>query len=184
MAFVARGLLNKTCTIKVVQVVAVNSTGETVDVNILVNQVDGSGKSTPHGIIHGLSYWRYQGGSSAAIIDPVINDIGIILVADRDISIVKTTKAQANPGSFREFDVADGIYLGGILNSTPTTFVKIGPSGITMTTPNTITLNASGNTWTFGPAGLTMATGIVAETHQHNYLPGGGASTTTSTPVV
>jgi len=42
----------------------------------------------------------------------------------------------------------------------------------------TVTIKASGKTWTFGPSGLTMSSGIVAETHVHGGVQSGGAITT------
>lgn len=63
------------------------------------------------------------------IVDPVIGDIGIAVFADRDISTVKRTKAQGNPGSRRRFDAADGMYLGGLLNSAPTNYLQLSSDG-------------------------------------------------------
>lgn len=49
-----------------VKVVAVNGGGvgapPTVDVQPMVNQIDGQGNQTPHGIIYGLPATRSQGG--------------------------------------------------------------------------------------------------------------------------
>lgn len=101
-----------------------------VDVTPLVNQVDGAGNPTPHVTIFGLPYSRFQGGTSAIILDPQAGDIGVAVFASRDISKVKSTKAQANPGSLRTYDFADGIYLGGLLNGTPTQYIRFTDSGI------------------------------------------------------
>jgi len=125
-----------------VQVVAVNTTAETVDIHPLVNMVDGYGNATPHGVIYGCPYFRLQAGNSAIVIDPVAGDIGIALFADRDISAVIATHAQANPGSSRAFDMADGIYLGGVLNPAPTQYIRFDSAGITITSPVAVTVNA------------------------------------------
>lgn len=130
-----------------VKVVAVTNSGGLspvgfVDVQPLVNQVDGSGKATPHGILHRLPYFRLQGGTDAVILDPKVGDIGIAIFADHDISAVNNTKAQANPGSGRRFDMADGMYIGGVLNGTPEQYVQFNTSGITIHSPTKITLSA------------------------------------------
>ena len=137
ISFIVRALLSRIDTMKVVQVKAVHPGAGTppapgtVDVQPLVNQIDFANppNATPHGIIYGLPFIRWQGGMWAVINDPAINDIGIIICADRDISTVKNTKAQANPGSFRRLNVADGVYLGGILNAVPAATYWLKPDG-------------------------------------------------------
>lgn len=113
-----------------------------VDVLPLVNQIDGQGKPTPHETIYGIPYLRIQGGASAIILDPVPGDIGICVFASRDISKVKATKAQANPGSWRTFDFSDGMYLGGILNGVPSQYIQFSAAGIGITSPTAVTLAA------------------------------------------
>lgn len=107
-----------------------------VDVTPLVNQIDGSGNPTPHVTVYGLPYLRIQGGSNAIIIDPAPGDIGVAVFASRDISKVKSTKAQGNPGSFRSYDFADGLYLGGMLNAAPQQYIRFGADGITIVAGN------------------------------------------------
>jgi hypothetical protein len=55
---------------------------------------------------------------------------------------VKATQAQANPGSGRVFDMADGLYFGGFLNGTPTQYVAFSSAGIDMVSPTRIRLSA------------------------------------------
>ncbi|MHB1953090.1 MAG: hypothetical protein ACYCOU_05030, partial [Sulfobacillus sp.] len=114
----------------------------TVDVQILVNQIDGQGISTPHVTMYGLPYLRLQGGSNAVIVDPQVGDIGIAVFASRDITNVKSTKGQSNPGSYRMHDFADGLYLGGLLNGIPTQFVQFSSSGISIVSPNEVAIQA------------------------------------------
>lgn len=138
----------------VVQIKSVTNSGGvspigTVDVLPLVNQLDGLGNSTPHGTIYGLPYARVQGGTNAVILDPVVGDIGIAVFCDRDISAVKATKAQANPGSFRRNDWADGVYLFTITGGTPQQYVEFTSTGITIT-------DKSGNIITMASAGITI----------------------------
>jgi hypothetical protein len=145
--FVIQQALSKVQTATIVKVVACSNDGGvspvgTVDVQILVNQISGQGNPTPHVTMYTLPYLRIQGGSNAVIIDPQPGDVGIAVFASRDITNVKSTKAQANPGSFRMHDFADGMYLGGLLNGVPTQYVQFGSGGVTIVSPDTITLQA------------------------------------------
>lgn len=113
-----------------------------VDVTPLVNQVDGNGNGTPHVTIYGIPYLRIQGGANAVIIDPQAGDIGICSFASRDISKVKSTKSQSNPGSGRQFSFSDGMYMGGMLNGTPTQYIQFDATGIKILSPNKVTIQA------------------------------------------
>jgi Phage protein Gp138 N-terminal domain len=96
----------------------------------LVNRVNGAGGSYPRGTVSNVPYLRLQGGANAIILDPAVGDKGIALFCSRDISTVKQTKAQSNPGSYRRFDQSDALYLGGVLNGAPTNWVEFGADGI------------------------------------------------------
>lgn len=127
--FLIKQALGRVHTVKMVKVMAVNNFGAVSPVGMLdamaqVNQQDGGGVAQEHGTTFNLPYVRIQGGKNAIIIDPVVGDMGLALICDRDSSSVKTSKAQGNPGSFRRFDMADGVYLGGILNGTPTQYLR------------------------------------------------------------
>jgi hypothetical protein len=50
-------------------------------------------------------------------------------------------------------------------------------------TAGTVTIKAGGKTWTFSSAGFTMASGMVAEFHDHLYTPGTGTPTDTGPPL-
>lgn len=110
----------------------------TVDVLPLVNQIDGVGNKTAHGTIFGIPVLRLQGGISALIIDPAVDDIGWLSVADRDISAVKANKGkQSNPGSYRRHNLADGVYVGAILNpANPTQYIQFTADGIKISDKN------------------------------------------------
>ena len=151
LRFVVEQALANVQTATIVKVIACSNSGGispvgTVDVQILANQVSigagGQMVGTPHLTMYGLPYLRIQGGSNAVIIDPQPGDIGIAVFASRDITNVKSTKAQANPGSFRMHDFADGMYLGGLLNGVPSQYVQFGSGGVTIVSPDTITLQA------------------------------------------
>lgn len=92
----------------------------TVDVTLLVNQVDGNFFGVPHGTVFGLQYFRFQAGPWAIVADPAVGDIGFVVVVDRDTSIAaKNPGQQVNPGSRRRYNVSDGIYIGGLFNAVP-----------------------------------------------------------------
>ncbi len=136
MMFVVRQMTAQMDTVKLVKVIAVHAgsgtppAAGTVDVLPLVNQIDGNGNATEHGTVFGIPFFRLQGGTAAVILDPKVDDIGYVVVSDRDISNVKSTKKQANPGSFRKYDVADGIYVGSVLMAAPTQYVQFTDDGI------------------------------------------------------
>jgi hypothetical protein len=134
-SFIAKQILSRAWTITLAQVKSVTNAGEvkdtgTVSLQPLVNQVDGQGNATPHGTISNAIYFRYGGKDGAIICDPAVGDIGIMLSASRDISSVKANKAQSNPGSSRQFDPADAIYLGAVLSAAPTQYITFTDTGI------------------------------------------------------
>jgi hypothetical protein len=136
LIFTIEQMLAQISTMKLVKVQAVDSDAKTVDVLPLVNQLDGAGNSTPHGTIFGIPYFVYQAGANAIILTPEVDDIGVMVCADRDISSVKSTKAQANPGSLRKLDAADGVYFGGVLNGAATQTIAITDDGIKLSDKN------------------------------------------------
>ena len=130
--FQIRQALIELSTTKLVKVLAVGVTGltmGTVDVQALVDQMDGNGQPQPHGIIYEVPYHRVQGGVNAVIIDPVVGDIGLCVFSDRDISRVKINKTNALPGSKRIMHMADALYIGGVLNAAPTRYIKFSDDG-------------------------------------------------------
>ena len=145
--FAIEQALSRVNTATLVKVVAVTNSGGLspvgfVDVQPLVNQVDGAKNATPHGVVNSLPYTRIQGGSNAIIIDPQVGDIGIAVFASHDITTAATTKAQANPGSWRRFSMADGLYIGGVLNGTPSQYVQFSAVGIKIHSPVSVILDA------------------------------------------
>jgi hypothetical protein len=128
-----------------------------VTVQPMVNQMTGNRQAVPHGPLYNVPYMRLQGGTNAVIMDPVVGDIGLAVFASRDISAVKTAKAPANPGSFRVFDYADGLFFGGFLNGTPTQYIRFSASGIDIVSPTATTIEAPANT-VEGPLTVTEAT--------------------------
>jgi hypothetical protein len=128
--------------------------------------------------MYGLPYLRVQGGANAIIIDPQPGDIGIAVFASRDITNVKSTKAQANPGSFRTHDFSDGMYIGGLLNGVPTQYIKFSDTGIEIVSPNNLRM-------TVGSASVEiMESGEVSITAPTLTANIAGAANITATGVV
>jgi hypothetical protein len=163
-SFLIESLINKISTTTLVRVMAVTNAGGVspvgfVDIQPLVNQINGDGELYPHGTIYKCPYFRIQGGTSAIILDPQVGDIGIALFADKDISSVIANKTQANPqsppGSRRRFSMSDGLYIGGVLNGTPTQYIQfinqrinvVAPKGVHINSEATVTgsLHVGGN---------------------------------------
>lgn len=138
-----------------VKIIAVHGGGvgaaPTVDVQPMVNQIDGQGNATPHGIIYGLPVSRSQGGSAAIINDPVAGDVGHIIVSDRDTSALRANEGQqSNPGSYRTHDLSDGVYHGAMLNpATPNRYINMNGPGISI-------MDEFGNSIVTSAAGITL----------------------------
>lgn len=130
--------LAKVRTMVIVQVMSVTggagaiAAPATVSVKPLVKIVDGNGNASSHGSINNIPVFRYGSGNGAVICDPVVNDIGWMAVADRDSSVVVKTKAEAQPGSKRKFNLADGIYMGSILSGVPAQCVTFTENGVSI----------------------------------------------------
>lgn len=179
--FLIRQVLAKVNTATLVKVVSVTNNGGVspvgfVEVQPLVNQLDGNGNAVPHGVVHNLPYFRIQGGANAVIIDPQVGDIGVAVFAQHDISSVKATKAQANPGSFRRFDMADGMYFGGYLNGLPSQYVQFNTSGISVVSPQAVTVQAPQATVTASTsATINTGTATVNATGNVSIIAAGSA---------
>lgn len=202
--FLIKQLLGKLSIATLVKVIAVTNDGTVspvgfVDVQPLVNLIDGQGNASPRGQVFNIPYFRLQGGANAVIIDPQVGDIGIMVSSDRDLSSVKANKAQSNPGSLRRFDMADGLYIGGFLNGTPTQYIQYNEAGITIHSPVKVLveaplvevnatdavihgshsvssdINGYGSRTTFeGGSDFTIdsyTTGAVVTSHEHGWTP-------------
>lgn len=118
-----------------------------VDVQPMVHQLDGRGKATPHGTVYRLSYFRYQGGDTAVIFDPKVDDIGVLVVSNRDTSSVRANDKPSNPGSRRKFDLADGTFFPISQGKAPKQWVSGTDKGLTVhdRNGNEIVMNDKGN---------------------------------------
>ena len=131
-----------------VRVMAVRNAGLApvgqVDIQVLVDMVDGQGNTVQHGTISNVPYFRLQGGTNAVIVDPSPGDIGMACFCSRDISAVKSVKDAAPPGSWRSHDFSDALYLGGFLNGTPTSYIQITDGGILVHNTSGVKLGDTG----------------------------------------
>jgi hypothetical protein len=188
--FLIKSLIARMATVTLVQVVKVTNTGSVaavgfVDLQPLVSQVDPNMNPTPHAIIRNNPYFRIQGGKNAIIIDPEVGDVGIALFASRDISAVNSTltggraatkQDPISPGSFRKYDMADALYLGGVLNGVPTQFIQFTSTGIVITSPHDVTVNAVNATINASAACNVTSTGKTTVTASEVDLVGGGGT--------
>lgn len=156
LQFVVQSMLARMGTATLVRVDSCTNNGGlaawgTVNVQPLVSQVSGDGTAVPHGKLFRLPYLRIQGGANAFIIDPAPGDIGLAVFNARDISSLKAQSAidqvkggaqGVTPASKRQFSMADGVYIGGYLNSQPTQYVRMGTDEIEIVSPTKIVLRA------------------------------------------
>jgi hypothetical protein len=117
-----------------------------VNVQPMVSQSDGLGNLTPHGTIYNIPAMRPQSGSLAIVMDPQVGDIGHMICCDRDVSNVKATGQIGGPGSSRQHDWSDGMFVGGYTSlaqgAAPTTYIQITPDdGVNITSANNLVLN-------------------------------------------
>ena len=152
--FIVNQLISNLSTCTLAQVTATTRTGLLervgfVDVQPLVHLINGNKDIMPNARLSNLPVFRLQSGNNAVIIDPEVGDIGIVVFASRDISSVKVNaiadknKAASQPGSFRRYSLSDGLYIGGVLNTTPTQYIRYNNTdGITIHSPVKITINA------------------------------------------
>ena len=202
ISFIVRQALARVDTAKMVKVIAVHpGSGSppgagTVDVQPLVNQIDGNGYSIAHGTVFGLPYTRMQAGGFAVIADPVVGDVGVVVCCDRDISSVTSNSgAVANPGSRRQHNIADGVYLGagGAYGKTPKSYIQANSNGgltivdafgnMIQTTSGGITLTPAGGTMNITgnlavSGNVTDSSGTISlTTHIHSGVTTGGGDT-------
>jgi len=154
-----------------------------VDVLPLVDQVDGAGNAIPHVTLYGRPYLRVQGGANAIILDPQVGDLGLMVFGSRDLSSVIASQQHGPPASSRIFNYADGLYVGGMLNAAPTSYLQWlangqivvdSPVEVDITAP-VIKLTGGGKVLQISSAGIVLD-GITWETHKHTGVQTGGGT--------
>lgn len=190
------------CKVQAVYSDGISPTGR-VDVLPLIVALDAKNNAINPAPLYNLPYCRIQGGAAALVCDPVPGDIGLAVFCQRDVSnVVHGTSEPVQPGSFRNFDISDGFFIGGFLNQQPTCYIQILPDGnVIVTAPQHVTVNTSqttinSNTTINGNLTVTGNTtvqqrldvidnatikGISFVDHRHNGVETG--SGTTGTPV-
>jgi hypothetical protein len=166
----------------------------TVDVQPLVQSVGGS-RAWSLKPNYGVPFCRIQSGATAIVADPQVDDIGIAVACDRDISkVLATGGGLSMPGSARKHNLSDLVYVLSIISAAEITqYILANSNGITLLSPNTITIqggqinlvgpvNANGATIS-GTGEVTDAAGVVLGTHDHEpgtYIAGSTPVTGTS----
>ena len=149
--FIIQSLIHSTInTAELVRVLAVTPTSDRVGfvtVQPLIQDATTDDTVLAQSPIYNVPFLRIQGGVSAVIIDPAINDIGVAIFAQRDITTQKATLQQGPAATGRTYSTGDAIYMGGFLNAAATQYVQFlpGAAGINITSPGNIALNAGGN---------------------------------------
>lgn len=172
--FMVQQMLSRVRTAALVKVISCTNSGGAssvglVDVQPLVQQVDSSGVAVDLPQLYGLPYFRIQGGANAVILDPQAGDVGIAVFCDRDISTVKKTMGKKSPpGSGSRHSISDGIYLGGVLNGTPSQFIAFTDSGITIHSSSEVNIVST----TLKHNGVN-----IGATHIHGGIVSGSAKT-------
>lgn len=147
--FIIQQLLRGLHTCTLVEVLGVRPTSGKVgfvDVQPMILETTTDSVVIEQTPVYNVPYLRYQGGSSAVILDPAVGDTGLALFAERDITNVKTTLQAGPAATDRTHSSADGLYIGGVLNADPTQWVKFLPNaaGIDVHTPGPLTGTAGG----------------------------------------
>jgi hypothetical protein len=132
----------------------------TVDVQPLVQMVDASNTLWPLKPNYGVPFCRIQSGNTAIVADPQVDDIGIAVACDRDISSVLASAnysiangqpvQPANPGSARKHNLSDLVYLFSIISAASITqYLQITASLLKAVFPsinlNGVTIDGSGD---------------------------------------
>lgn len=162
LAYIFKKLLSGAFFIELVEVMAIRGSAPNlvVDVLPLVTRTDPSGATIQNSEIFNVPVFRLQRGDSAVIMNPVIGDIGMIAICDRDNSVARANRKQSVPGSKRTHSKSDALYLGGFLNAQPTQFIEFADGSINITTPNPVNINCSKANIT-APNGVDMTTPLL-----------------------
>lgn len=137
---------------KIVKVYNRNSLDKpcTVDIQLIVKQADGVGKSRSHGTIYGIPVPRNQAGDSVVINDPKVGDVANFSVLDRDHSSAQANDwKESNPGSFRRGWLSDAIFHGVLPRKSQEVkqYIRFedGDSGVTIKDRHNNTLSSTKN---------------------------------------
>ena len=193
LSFLMRSMMNKEISTAIPVVVTAVMAGSGavghVQAKPLVNDMDAEANAVDVAILPKLPYFRLQGGKVAIITDPIVGDIGFAIFAQKDTSnVVAGTKEPVQAGSFRNFSMSDGWYIGGFLNQNPETYIQLNQNktivinAATKVTINSANVELSGNLKVNGKTtivGEMDAHGITYSTHVHGGIYRGSSDTDT-----
>ena len=148
----------------------------TVDVQPLINQVDGLGNPTSHAPIYGLPVSRVHSGNGAIISDPAPGDDYVLSIPDRDISKYLASGQQSSPDSKRRSSLSDGILHHAVRSPQPTQYVMFKPAG------GFVVADSAGGTIETFPSSKTVT--VTPPTGGKVILGGNGTDGGTYSPVV
>lgn len=179
--FTIQRLLRDIHTCELVRVLSVNPVSDRVgfvEIQPLLLDVDTSNVVIEQAPIFNAPYFRYQGGISAVVLDPVAGDIGIAIFSERDITNIKQTLTNGAPATARTYSMADALYIGGVLNGAPTQFVKFLPDGggIEIESPANISISTPGDVH-FTAATVIFDANVVFNGTISSTTAGAGANT-------
>ena len=163
-----RSMIGRINTGELVEVVDVVDVGVSpvgfVSVVPLVFKVDGDNNNVSRGVIHNVPYFRLQGGNNAIVIDPKVGDIGFCGFCSRDITMVKRNRKAAAPNTRRHYNISDAVYMGGMLNGTPSQYIQFLDNGINVKSTGDVNINGL----VIKPDGtLVLKNGVIVDTHVH-----------------
>lgn len=130
-----------------------------VDVIPLQAFPDENGHLVQPSTVFNIPVWRLQRGNSAIIMNPVPGDIGYLAVCGRDSTRVRASQKTDLPATRRRHNLADGIYIGGLLNQPPTQFVEFSDNAINITSPGNVVVNCQSASVT-APGGVKIDTPV------------------------
>ena len=143
--FMIKSALSKIRTAFLAKVVNVYKEKNLVDIFPIIKGVDGNGNELEQLPIFRIPYFQYVGGSNKIIITPEVNDYGLCITSDRDITNFKINRKETKPATLRMFDARDSLYLGGFLNKKQIkNLIEINNNGIKVKTDGTMTIEATG----------------------------------------
>lgn len=129
---IVKGMVNTCIPVKVESCTKPGTGGAAgyVSCTPLVMQMGADGNSLTPVALPQLPFLRLQCGNCAIVADPKPGDIGLAVFAQQDVSNVGQGASEpVQAGSFRCFDMADGFYIGGFLNSAPENWIFLNYEG-------------------------------------------------------
>lgn len=137
--FLIQGALSKIRTAFLAKVVNVYKDRKLLDVIPLIKGVDGDGNELEQAPLFRLPYFQYRGGVNQITVTPAVNDCGLAIASDRDITDFKLFRKETKPATLRMFDARDSLYVGGFLNNSEIkNFIEINDDGIRVKTDKEI----------------------------------------------